>query len=40
MDTLDGGLFCLDPFRRSSEMDPRTAFEVGYMRALGKPMAG
>jgi len=40
MDTLDGALFCLDPFRRSSEMDPGTAFEVGYMRALKKPMAG
>jgi nucleoside 2-deoxyribosyltransferase len=40
MDTLDGGLFCLDPFRRSPEMDPGTAFEVGYMRALKKPMAG
>jgi nucleoside 2-deoxyribosyltransferase len=40
MDTLDGGLFCLDPFRRSTEMDPGTAFEIGYMRALKKPMAG
>ena len=40
MDALDGGLFCLDPFRRSAEMDAGTAFEVGYMRALGKPIAG
>jgi nucleoside 2-deoxyribosyltransferase len=40
MDTLDGGLFCLDPFRRAPDMDPGTAFEVGYMRALKKPMAG
>lgn len=40
MDTLDGGLFCLDPFRRSTEMDPGTAFEAGYMRALKKPLAG
>ena len=40
MDTLDGGLFCLDSFRRSPEMDPGTAFEVGYMRALKKPLAG
>jgi nucleoside 2-deoxyribosyltransferase len=40
MDTLDGGLFCLDGFRRSPEMDPGTAFEVGYMRALRKPLAG
>jgi nucleoside 2-deoxyribosyltransferase len=40
MDTLDGGLFCLDGFRRSPEMDPGTAFEIGYMRALQKPLAG
>jgi nucleoside 2-deoxyribosyltransferase len=40
MDTLDGGLFCLDGFRRSPEMDPGTAFEVGYMRALKKPIVG
>lgn len=40
MDTLDGGLFCLDGFRRSPEMDAGTAFEVGYMRALRKPIAG
>ena len=40
MDALDGGLFCLDGFRRSPEMDAGTAFEVGYMRALRKPIAG
>ncbi len=40
MDNVDAGLFCLDGFRRSPEMDPGTAFEVGYMRALRKPIAG
>jgi nucleoside 2-deoxyribosyltransferase len=40
MEAVDGGLFCLDGFRRSPEMDAGTAFEVGYMRALGKPIAG
>lgn len=40
MQRVDGGIFCLDGFRRGPEMDPGTAFEVGYMRALGKPLAG
>ncbi len=40
MDSLDGAVFCLDGFRRSTEMDAGTAFEVGYMKALGKPIAG
>ncbi len=40
MDELDAGVFCLDGFRRSPEMDPGTAFEIGYMHALGKPLAG
>lgn len=40
MDKLDGGIFCLDPFRRSTEMDPGTAVEIGYMKAQKKPMAG
>jgi nucleoside 2-deoxyribosyltransferase len=40
METLDGGLFCLDGFRRSPEMDAGTAFEVGFMRALKKPIVG
>ena len=40
METLDGGIFCLDPWRRSPEMDNGTALEAGYMKALKKPMAG
>ena len=40
MDSLDGAVFCLDGFRRGPEMDAGTAFEVGYMKALGKPIAG
>ena len=40
MDKLDGGIFCLDPFRRSTEMDPGTAVEIGYMKAQKKPLAG
>ena len=40
MHSLDAGIFCLDGFRRSPEMDPGTAFEIGYMHALGKPLAG
>jgi nucleoside 2-deoxyribosyltransferase len=40
MDTVEAAVFCLDGFRRGPEMDPGTAFEVGYMKALGKPMAG
>ena len=40
MDRCDGGLFCLDPFRRSADMDPGTAVEIGYMFAKGKPLAG
>ena len=40
MHGMDGGLFCVDGFRRSPEMDPGTAFEIGYMHALGKPLAG
>jgi nucleoside 2-deoxyribosyltransferase len=40
MDRLDGAVFCLDGFRRGPEMDAGTAFEVGYMKALGKPIAG
>jgi nucleoside 2-deoxyribosyltransferase len=40
MDRLDGAVFCLDSFRRGPEMDAGTAFEAGYMRALGKPIAG
>jgi nucleoside 2-deoxyribosyltransferase len=40
MDRLPGAVFCLDSFRRAPEMDAGTAFEVGYMTALGKPIAG
>jgi nucleoside 2-deoxyribosyltransferase len=40
MQAVDGALFCLDGFRRGPEMDPGTAFEIGYVAALGKPMAG
>jgi nucleoside 2-deoxyribosyltransferase len=40
MQSLDAGVFCLDGFRRAPEMDPGTAFEIGYMHALGKPLAG
>ena len=40
MDTLEAGVFCLDGFRRTPEMDAGTAFEIGYMKALGKPIAG
>jgi nucleoside 2-deoxyribosyltransferase len=40
MRSLDAGIFCLDGFRRGPEMDPGTAFEIGYMHALGKPLAG
>jgi nucleoside 2-deoxyribosyltransferase len=40
MDLVEAAVFCLDGFRRGPEMDPGTAFEVGYMKALGKPVAG
>jgi nucleoside 2-deoxyribosyltransferase len=40
MRRLDGGVVCLDGFRGLPEMDAGTAFEIGYMVALGKPVAG
>ncbi len=40
MDRCDAGLFCLDPFRRSADMDPGTAVEIGYMAAQGKKLEG
>ena len=40
MDQCNGGLFCVDPFRRAADMDPGTAVEIGYMHGLGKPMEG
>lgn len=36
----DGGIFCLDTFRRGTEMDTHMAIMLGSMAALGKPMAG
>ncbi len=36
----DGGIFCLDTFRRGTEMEQNTAITLGYMAALDKPMAG
>jgi nucleoside 2-deoxyribosyltransferase len=40
MHRADAGLFCLDGFRRGPEMDPGTAFEIGYMHAIGKKLSG
>jgi nucleoside 2-deoxyribosyltransferase len=40
MDRADAGIFCLDGFRRSTEMDSGTAFELGYMRACKKRIVG
>ena len=40
MHRLGAGVFCLDGFRRGPEMDSGTAFEIGYMCALAKPIAG
>lgn len=40
MDRMDAGVFCLNGFRRAPDMDPGTAFEVGYMNAQGKPLVG
>ncbi len=40
MEQLDAAVFCLDGFRRGPEMDTGTAFEVGFMKATGKPIAG
>ena len=40
MHRVDAAVFCLDGFRRGPEMDPGTAFEIGYMHALNKPLAG
>jgi nucleoside 2-deoxyribosyltransferase len=40
MRSVDAGVFCLDGFRRGPEMDAGTAFEIGYMHGLGKPLAG
>jgi nucleoside 2-deoxyribosyltransferase len=40
MRTLDAAILCLDPFRGGTEMDPGTAYETGFLKALGKPMTG
>ena len=40
MNQMDAGMFCIDPFRRAPDMDPGTAFEIGYMHAQGKPLCG
>jgi nucleoside 2-deoxyribosyltransferase len=40
MRAVQGAIFNVDPFRRGTEMDPGTAFEVGYCKALGLPMTG
>jgi len=40
MNSVDGGIFDVSPFRRGTEMDAGTAFEIGYCRCLGIPMTG
>lgn len=40
MDQLDGGIFCMDSFRRAPEMDVGTAVEIGYMKSRQVPMSG
>lgn len=40
MDHCAGGLICIDPFRRSADMDPGTAVEIGYLLGNSKPMEG
>jgi len=40
MNSVDGVIFDLSPFRRGTEMDTGTAFEIGYCRSLGIPMTG
>lgn len=40
MRRVDAAVFCLDGFRRGPEMDPGTAFEIGFLHALGRPLAG
>ena len=40
MDRMEGAIFCLDPFRRGTEMDPGTALEVGYMIHGKKKISG
>lgn len=40
MNAVDAAIFNIDPFRRGTEMDAGTAFEVGYCKAKGLPMVG
>ncbi len=40
MRIVDGAIFNIDPFRRGTEMDPGTAFEVGFCKAFNLPMVG
>lgn len=40
MRRTDAAIFNIDPFRRGTEMDAGTAFEVGFCKALGRPMTG
>ena len=37
---VDAAIFNTDPFRRGTEMDAGTAFEVGFCKSLGLPMTG
>jgi len=40
MNSVDGAIFDISPFRRGTEMDTGTAFEIGYCRCLNIPMTG
>jgi nucleoside 2-deoxyribosyltransferase len=40
MNSVDGAIFDISPFRRGTEMDAGTAFEIGYCRCLEIPMTG
>lgn len=40
MNSVTGAIFDISPFRRGTEMDTGTAFEIGYCRSLGIPMTG
>jgi len=40
MREADAAIFNIDPFRRGTEMDAGTAFEVGFCKAFDLPMTG
>lgn len=40
MREADAAIFNIDPFRRGTEMDAGTAFEVGFCKAFDMPMTG